>query len=39
MKQASERLGVKIVGGLKEINTPLGRIILASGLISQIRDG
>ena len=22
MKQTSERLGVKIVGGLKEVNTP-----------------
>ena len=39
MKQTSERLGVKIVGGLKEVNTAMGRIILASRLIPQIRDG
>jgi hypothetical protein len=39
MKQTSERLGVKIVGGLKEVKTTLGRIILTNRLITQIRDG
>jgi hypothetical protein len=39
MKESSERLGIKIVGGLKEVATPWAGSSLLVDLFRKFRDG